>query len=72
MAVLPLKVSSYDDQSQRWEQPMKVSAYHSIDPTDPDVYHDQDNCPAGQQIPPKNRRNGTAGRRRCLHCTNMG
>lgn len=33
--------------------------YHSIDPSDPDVYHDYEDCPNGQQIPPKNRRDGT-------------
>ena len=26
----------------------KVSPYHSSDPTDPDVYHDHDDCPSGQ------------------------
>jgi hypothetical protein len=49
----------------------KVYPYYSIDPTDPDVYHDYSDCPAGQQIPDKNRRSGTGGRRRCLHCVRM-
>jgi hypothetical protein len=42
--------------------------YHSINPTDPDVYHDYNDCPAGKQIPPANRRNGTNNWRRCERC----
>lgn len=38
---------------------VKVSAYHSINPSDPDVYHDHSDCPTGQQIPAHNRRPGT-------------
>jgi hypothetical protein len=49
----------------------KVSAYHSTNPSDPDVYHDYDNCPTGQQIPARNRASGTGGNRRCLHCVDM-
>lgn len=30
----------------------KVGNYYSNNPSDPDVYHDQSNCPSGQQIPP--------------------
>ena len=52
---------------------MKVQPYYSIDPTDPDVWHDHDNCPTGQQIPPRNRREGKpATHRRCEHCIGMG
>lgn len=51
---------------------MKVSPYYSINPTDPDVYHDHDNCPSGSQIPQQNRRAGTNNQRRCLTCTSMG
>ena len=29
----------------------QVGNYYSINPSDPDVYHDQSNCPSGQQIP---------------------
>ncbi len=50
----------------------KVSPYHSSDPTDPDVYHDHDDCPSGSRIPPRNRRPDTGGNRRCQHCTRMG
>jgi hypothetical protein len=39
----------------------KVAPYHSISPSDPDVYHDHDDCPSGQQIPAHNRRSGTGG-----------
>lgn len=48
-----------------------ASPYHSINPTDPDVYHDYEDCPNGQQIPPQNRRDGTNGWPRCRSCENM-
>jgi hypothetical protein len=51
---------------------MKTTPYYSINPTDPDVHHDHSDCPAGQQIPAANRRNGTNGRRRCEHCQKLG
>jgi hypothetical protein len=47
---------------------MKVSAYHSTNNSDPDVYHDYDDCPTGQQIPPRNKANGTGGYPRCKQC----
>ena len=50
----------------------KVAPYHSINPSDPDVYHDHDDCPSGQQIPAHNRRAGTGGYPRCKHCVNLG
>jgi len=57
----------------RKEAPMaKVAPYHSSNPSDPDVYHDHDNCPTGQQIPAANRVAGTGGYRRCKQCTDMG
>ena len=48
-----------------------VSLYHSSNPTDPDVYHDHDDCPSGQQIPAHNRLSGTGGYRRCRHCIDI-
>jgi hypothetical protein len=50
----------------------KVAPYHSSNPSDPDVYHDHDDCPSGQQIPPQNRQGGTGGYPRCKHCVNLG
>lgn len=54
----------------------KVAPYHTITPERPygerDVYHDHNNCPTGQQIEPQNRRQGTAGRPRCVDCTRLG
>jgi len=47
---------------------MKVAPYHSVDPEDPDVYHDDDACPAGAQIPPQNWGAGTGNHRRCDVC----
>ena len=49
----------------------KVSPYHSTNPSDPDVYHDYDKCPAGSQIPAKNKASGTGGNRRCKLCGGM-
>lgn len=54
------------------ETAVKVSAYHSSNPSDPDVYHDHSDCPSGQQIPARNRVPGEGGYRRCVHCTSMG
>lgn len=50
----------------------KVNPYHSSNPSDPDVYHDHDNCRTGQQIPARNRVLGTGGFRRCEHCVALG
>ena len=47
---------------------MKVAPYHSSDPSDPDVYHDQTICPAGLKIPSANKVPGTGGHRKCQHC----
>ena len=50
----------------------KVAPYHSSNPTDPDVYHDHNDCPSGSQIPDANLRPGTGGYRRCETCIKMG
>lgn len=47
---------------------MKVAAYHSSNPSDPDVHHNYDDCPTGQQIPSWNKTPGTGGHPRCKHC----
>lgn len=47
---------------------MKVNPYHSSDPSDPDVYHDYNDCPNGQQIPASNRQPGRSNYRRCENC----
>jgi hypothetical protein len=49
----------------------KVSPYHSSDPTQPDVYHNHDNCPSGQQIPARNRLSGKGGHAQCKHCKKL-
>ncbi|VXB99868.1 conserved hypothetical protein [Pseudoclavibacter sp. 8L] len=50
---------------------MRVSAYHSTNPSDPDVHHVFDNCVSGSQIPSWNREQGTNGWRLCDHCRDM-
>ncbi len=47
---------------------MKVKAYHSAHPADTPVYHDDDECPAGRDIPWWNRRPGTDERPLCPRC----
>lgn len=46
---------------RRWEATVMVSAYHSSNRSDPDVYHDHNDCPTGEQIPPRNKVSGTGG-----------
>jgi hypothetical protein len=50
----------------------KVSPYYSLNSSDQDVYHDHDNCPSDQQIPPHNCATGTNGYSRCSHCQRLG
>lgn len=50
----------------------RVAAYHSTNPSDPDVHHVFSDCPAGQQIPAANRASGTNGWRLCKKCEDMG
>jgi hypothetical protein len=50
---------------------MRVPTYHSINQSDPDVHHNQNDCPSGQQIPAYNRRPGTNGWPLCRHCASM-
>jgi hypothetical protein len=45
--------------------------YYSIEPTDPDVYHDYSDCPNGQQIKPENKRWGTNNWPRCGSCERL-
>ena len=53
-------------------QVSKVTAYYSIDPSDPDVWHDFSQCPSGQQIPERNRREGKPiGYTHCGHCVKL-
>jgi hypothetical protein len=52
----------------RRERHMKVSPFHSSNPDDPDVYHDENTCPPGQLIPPHNWVSGTGGYRKCFKC----
>ena len=49
----------------------KVAAYYSVSPEDPEVYHDKDRCPTGQQILPQNKRYGTDNRDHCKQCPDV-
>ena len=47
----------------------KVYPFHSSNPADPDVWHDESICPPGRQIPPRNRVPGKgSGNRKCKKC----
>lgn len=46
----------------------RVSAYHSSNPSDPDIHHVYADCVTGKQIPAINRVSGTGGYRMCEHC----
>ena len=35
------------------------------------VYHNNNKCPSGHDIPKKERRSGTAGYRLCQHCKDL-
>jgi len=47
---------------------MRVPPYHSTNQSDPDVYHDDNDCAVGKQIPSYNKRPGTNAWRRCDRC----
>jgi len=47
---------------------VKVAAFHSSNPTDPDVHHNQNDCVSGRQIPSWNIVQGTGGYPLCGHC----
>ena len=49
----------------------QVAAFHSSNPTDPDVHHVCSRCGPGQQIPERNRVSGTGGHRRCQVCADL-
>lgn len=49
----------------------KCPPYHSTDPTDPRVYHDDRNCSNGQRIKPENWVSGTGNLPRCGGCRRL-
>jgi hypothetical protein len=54
---------------------MTVNPFNSINevkkPSKDRVYHSNNKCPSGHDIPPKERRPGTAGYRLCQHCKDL-
>lgn len=47
----------------------KAMAYYTSEAETPAVYHTNEDCPAGRQIKPGNRVEGTGtGRRKCEEC----
>lgn len=49
-----------------------MAPFHSKNPTDPDVHHDQSECPPGKLIPAHNKVNGTGNLRKCKKCIELG
>ena len=50
----------------------RVPAYHSINPSDPDVHHVFSDCPNGEQIADANKQPGDNGSPLCGRCKLMG
>ena len=69
--VLAIESNKLESPTQRRSGMSKVAAYHSTNESDPDVYHDDDNCPSGKQIPSWNKAAGTNGWPLCGHCKDM-
>lgn len=65
-------IAAVDLAGERGIAVAKVSPFHSSNPTDPDVYHDQSECHAGKRIPSQNKRQGTGGYRKCRICADLG
>ena len=49
----------------------KVSAFHSVKPSAPKVYHDNSSCTEGNNIETANKKAGTDGRPKCAHCERL-
>lgn len=49
----------------------KVAPFHSKQPNDRNVYHDNDKCTEGNNIERRNRVAGTGGRPKCQHCQRL-
>lgn len=54
---------------------MTINPFNSVNevkkPVDSRVYHNNNKCPSGYDIPKKERRAGTAGYRLCQHCKDL-
>ncbi|MBC9926189.1 MULTISPECIES: hypothetical protein [unclassified Leucobacter] len=50
---------------------MKTNPYYSTNTQDPDVHHNQRDCPAGKAIPKENKKFGTNGYKLCKTCAKM-
>ena len=50
---------------------MRTYPYHSTDPKDPEVYHNHNDCPAGEQIPTGDRANGANDYPHCEQCKDL-
>jgi hypothetical protein len=49
----------------------QISPWYSIRQRDPNVYHDDDQCPLGRQIDQKYRMRGHRCRQRCRACAKL-
>jgi hypothetical protein len=50
---------------------MVTEPWHSVKPSDPQVYHNNTLCTEGNNIERQNRRSGTDGRPLCRHCARI-
>jgi hypothetical protein len=49
----------------------KTYPWHSSKPADKNVHHNNTSCTEGNNIEPRYRRTGTAGRPLCQHCARL-
>jgi hypothetical protein len=47
---------------------LKVRPFHTTEPEDPEVYHDDSECPYGKNIKPEHIAYGIDGRDKCSWC----
>jgi hypothetical protein len=50
---------------------MKTYPYYSTNPKDPEVFHNHNDCPTGEEIPASDRANGTNEYPHCEECEDL-
>lgn len=65
----------YSDTEMGVRTVAKVNAFYSVNeskkPSDSRRHHNNDQCPAGRDIPASERRQGTGGYKLCEHCEDL-
>jgi hypothetical protein len=50
---------------------MQTQPWHSTEPKDPKVYHDNDSCATGNKVDPNKRESGTNDLPKCVECGDL-